>query len=195
MCSQRPTDILQLGISTSFSNSPTQWGAVYTNGTPTGQYYTPHDWFGYDALPFMQNYWSGDGSIWFMILKSESTNIPYSQLLIADCYEIGDLINAILSSQNVGFVLPKNSVGSEFLYSGTSPISGWHNGYEIYFTAKSNVANINANEPAASVKCTLGTVLNFLKCPNVRWTLGGDLKLRYCVPKNGGSYGGIRNWL
>jgi hypothetical protein len=133
---------LQLGISTAFSNSPTQWGAVYTNGTPTGQYYTPHAWFGYDALPFMQNYWSGDGSIWFMILKAESTNIPYSQMLIADCYEIGDLINAILSSQNVGIVLPKNSVGSEFLYSGTSPISGWHNGYEIYFTAKSNIAKL-----------------------------------------------------
>ena len=183
---------LQLGISTVFSNSPTQWGAVYTNGTPTGQYYAPHAWFGYDALPFMQNYWSGDGSIWFMILKAESTNIPYSQMLIADCYEIGDLINAILSSQNVGIVLPKNSVGSEFLYSGTSPISGWHNGYEIYFTAKSNVANFNADEPAASVKCTLGTVLNFLKnALNVRWTLvSGDLKVEHIAYfKNGGSYG------
>jgi hypothetical protein len=113
---------------------------------------------------------------------------------VPDCYEVGDLINAICAKQNVRISLPKNTNGSEFLYSAQPPISGWHAGYEIYFTAKSNVANINADESATIVKCSLATVLNFLKnALNVRWYIdGGHLKVEHIAYfKNGGSYAGV----
>lgn len=183
----------KISVSTSFSSSETRWGAVYDGNTPTGQYYTSQYWGGYDSLPILQNYWSVRGSVWFLIHLTESTDVPYGMAFVPDCYEVGDLINAICAKQNVSISLPKNTSGSEFLYSGTSPISGWHAGYEIYFTAKSNVASLNADEPATIVKCSLATVLNFLKnALNVRWYIdGGHLKVEHIAYfKNGGSYAG-----
>lgn len=183
----------EISVSTFFSNYETRWGAVYDGNTPTGQYYARQHWSGYDALPILQNYWSVRGSAWFLIHLSESTDVPYGMAFVPDCYEVGNLINAICDSQNVNISLPKNNSGSEFLYSPQPPISGWHAGYEIYFTAKSNVANINADEPAAIVKCSLATVLNFLKnALNVRWCIdGGHLKVEHIAYfKNGGSYAG-----
>ncbi len=184
----------KISVSTSFSSSETRWGAVYDGNTPTGQYYTSQYWGGYDSLPILQNYWSARGSVWFLIHLTESTDVSYGMAFVPDCYEVGDLINAICQNQNANISLPKNNNGSEFLYSGTSPISGWQNGYEIYFTAKSNVANLNADEPATIVKCSLATVLNFLKnALNVRWYIdGGHLKVEHIAYfKNGGSYAGV----
>lgn len=183
----------QISVSTYFSNNETRWGAVYDGDTPTGQYYSRQYWSGYDALPILQNYWSVRGSVWFLIHLTESTDIPYGMSFVSDCYEIGDLINAICINQNVNVSLPKNAFGSEFLYSPQPPISGWHAGFEIYFTAKSNVANINADEPATVVKCSLATVLNFLKnALNVRWYIdAGYLKIEHIAYfKNGGNYTG-----
>lgn len=182
-------------LSTNFVNYATKYGEVYINGAPTGTYYYHPADSTYSYLPIMQNYWSARFSAWIRIKRSQSQDIDLTSdsLSIKYCYEISDLLRAFKTALGLSYAFYPSDYYSQFLYSATPPVSGWPSGFKIVFTAKSNVINPRATEPASKIPCTLNTLFNFLKnALNVYWSMdGGDLKLEHIsYYKKGGTYSG-----
>ena len=187
-------DILQ---NAQHSNTPTKYGQVYSNGTPTGQYYAPPTDTYSVFLPFMRNRWTEFVSYWLRVQKTETATIDLqTETLPLDAsYTIGDLLRGLLAANSLGAIFQDTDEYSEFFYkSPTSPITGWASGWTLNITAKSNIIKLGADAPATKVPCALGTILNFLKTAlNVYWHIGSGNKLHLehvAYYKNGGSYSG-----
>lgn len=185
---------INVSISQNLSNDPTKWGAVYDGGIATGQYYLPPTTAGHSFFPILQNYWGKNFSVWLDITDTQAwATLNNTRTNINGCYEIGDIISAVLTAVGCNVQFVSNTSSSLFLYDPTSPVSGWHTGWRLFLTQKSNVANINAESAAAKVPCTLATILDFLKnALNVYWHVeGGLLHLEHIsYYRNGGNYGG-----
>ena len=188
---------IDIAISTNFVNYVTPYGEVYSGGVPTGNYYLYPNDANYTYLPILQTYWNDDFSVWIRIERTKAADIDSTSYsaLIYDTYEIGDLLDALLTANGLAVTFNKNDAYSQFLYhSPTSPVSGWAAGFRIVFAPKSNIVNPLYTAPASKIPCTLGTVLNFMRnALNVYWDLNayGGLRLEHIsFYKNGGAYGG-----
>lgn len=191
------TDGIDVEVSTVTKNTPTPYGQIYSGGTPTGNYYAPPTSTSYVYLPLQRNYWTESFSIWLRIDKTRTTTIDATSrvISIADTYEIGDLVKALLAANGLTTTFDPTAAHSEFLYQNPSPtVTQWLAGFKIVLTAKSNIVNPQYSEPASKIPYTLGQLFDFLRnALNVYWSIDGGFNLHLehiLYYKNGGAYSG-----
>lgn len=186
---------IKLVFSSAVSATPTEWGQKYINGQSVGYYVQPAD-SSHVYVPFKGEPW-GVWSYWLEIDKTKTTAIDdatQTRFLYA-AYPLASILRGLLSANSLSLNFAANSTYSQFFYGATTPITGWVSGWDLLFTAKSNIINFASSDTefATKVPCTLATVLNFLKTAmNVWWSVeGGRLILEHIsYYKNGGSYNG-----
>ncbi len=185
-------NITLVGDLSTVSSEPTKYGKKYVGGQDTGYYYAYPRFDGYVCIPYSRRNWASH-SYWIRVLTSAATDIDdATQILgVQASYEIGDLIRALCSANDIDVSFADTAQCSHILYGSPSPMAEWTAGWRLYFTAKSNVVKLGAGSPATKVPCSLNTVFTFLrKALNIAWSIEGSyLKLEHIsYYKNGGSY-------
>lgn len=195
------TALYNLGIKLIFSSAssatPTRWGEKYVGGVPSGNYYIQPSASGFVYVPFRGLNW-GTWSYWLEIDETKTTAIDDDLQMenIKCAYSLDVLLDGLLTANSLTVDFAADVQHSQFIYgSGLTPITGWYSGWDLLFTAKSNILSLidNNTDPATQVPCTLATVLNFLKnAMNIYWSIdGGKLRLEHIsYYKNGGTYSG-----
>ena len=193
-----PLDAYHITLTYSYLDTPnvTKWGEKYFNGVSTGKYYVQPVEAGYVYVPFRGKEWDTQ-SWWLRVDENYTTEIDDDTQFeyIKSAYSLDALLGGLLSANNLNVNFERDAKHSIFIYGGAAPITGWSGGWDLLFTAKSNILNLidKSTDPATKFPCTLATVLNFLKnAMNIWWSVeNGNLRLEHLsYYKNGGTYGG-----
>lgn len=186
---------IKLVFSQAVSASPTPYGQKYVNGQSVGYYVMPADATKV-YIPFRGVAW-GQWSYWIEVNKTETTDIddPMQTVFFPTAYPLSGLLQGLLSANGLALQFSDAPTYSLFFYGAQTPITGWVNGWDLLFTAKSNLLKYTGEdtEMATKTPCTLATILNFLKnALNVFWSVeSGQLRLEHIsYYKNGGTYSG-----
>lgn len=175
--------------STRLSDEPTEWGK-----NSAGKYFLPpYSIFGQQFFPIARSRWDS-ASFWFAfdfsdpILEVQGR----SPVTLKDSYPIHSVISVLLKEFAPDIVHEGTPEYSEFLYGETNPITDRK--FRVFMSQKTNLLNIQYQNPAQKTPMTLQRVLNMLRdCFRCFWYIE-DKKLKIEHVKffmNGGSYDAI----
>lgn len=173
-------------ISTSFSETPTEWGRA----SNMLYFQEPYSIWGQKFYPIARSTWRY-ASIWFgfYIFDSIIETQGRKRFVLKDAYPIYSVLETLLHQFAPGIDHKGTPEYSEFLYSAQNPIS--YQTFDVFVTPKSNVLYGNYKQPAQKALTTLGQFLKMLrevyKC---FWHIeNGKLRVEHVSwYRNGGSY-------
>ena len=142
-------------VSARKTDTPNKWGM-----DSNGKYFLPpEDEGGY--LPLSKSNWT-NSSYWFKYNDSvyEIDRIGRNSFVLNDAYPIHSVIQVLLNEIAPGITHSNTTAYSQFLYSGSDPIS--HKDINLIITPTSNVKKAGYDQPAMKAPITLGEVLSML---------------------------------
>lgn len=142
-------------VSARKTDTPNKWGM-----DSNGKYFLPpDDEAGY--LPLSKSNWT-NSSYWFKYNDSvyEIDRIGRNSFVLNDAYPIHSVIQVLLNEIAPGITHSNTTAYSQFLYSGSDPIS--HKDINLIMTPTSNVKKAGYDQPAMKAPITLGEVLSML---------------------------------
>lgn len=142
-------------VSARKTDTPNKWGM-----DSNGKYFLPpEDEGGY--LPLSKSNWT-NSSYWFKYNDSvnEIDRIGRNSFVLNDAYPIYSVIQVLLNEIAPGITHSNTTAYSQFLYSGSDPIS--HKDINLIMTPTSNVKKAGYDQPAMKAPITLGEVLSML---------------------------------
>lgn len=122
------------------------------------------DLSGWLPMPVAPSVWRYN-SIWFC-QNSETISQALaldSRSTIRDCYNVVDVLIALLKKVDETIILQDTDEFSQFLSAAPTPVVDSGHGFTLYLTPKSNVISSYYDQPAQSAKITLSIVFNMLK--------------------------------
>lgn len=173
-------------ISDNFSDEPTEYGRANN-----GKYYEPpYTLVGYKSYPISRSSW-GNASVWFSARTAgwETEQQATQSFVLKDVYILSSVINVLLQQFST-VTHDASSTYSQFLYSGSNPIS--NQSFTLLLSPKSNVLHGDYDQPAQKAETTLGTILNALRdIYRCYWYIeDGKLKIEHIsFFMKGGTYG------
>ena len=173
-------------ISDNFSDEPTEYGRANN-----GKYYEPpYTLVGYKSYPISRSSW-GNASVWFSARTAswETEQQATQSFVLKDVYLLSSVINVLLQQFST-VTHDASSTYSQFLYSGSNPISNQN--FTLLLSPKSNVLHGDYDQPAQKAETTLGTILNALRdIYRCYWYIeDGKLKIEHIsFFMKGGTYG------
>lgn len=142
-------------VSARKTDTPNKWGM-----DSNGKYFLPpEDEGGY--LPLSKSNWT-NSSYWFKYNDSvnEIDRIGRNSFVLNDAYPIYSVIQVLLNEIAPGITHSNTTAYSQFLYSGSDPIS--HKDINLIITPTSNLKKAGYDQPAMKAPITLGEVLSML---------------------------------
>jgi len=134
-------------------------------------------------IPVSRSAWANT-SIWVTFGDSWVTDFEAKfrkQFTLKDAYALEDVISAMLAKIDPNITHEGTSDYSQFLYSGTSPIS-WdtaRNGYKIYIAPKSNILKGNYDQAAQKAELTFEQLMKMLRdCFKCYWFIDDQNRFR-----------------
>lgn len=176
-------------VSTRFSIEPTKWGK-----NSVGQYFMPpFGTFGDRFYPIARSRWE-NVSYWFSFFAFDSILEARGRrsITLRDTYPISYVISTLLKQFAPEITHEPTEEYSNFLYGESNPIS--YQKFTLLMSQKTNVLNIEYQNPAQKTPMTLQNVLNMLRdCFRCFWYIEDNkLKIEHIYWfKNGGSYSDI----
>lgn len=173
-------------LSDNFSDEPTEYGRANN-----GKYYEPpYTLVGYKSYPISRSSW-GNASVWFSARTAswETEQQATQSFVLKDVYLLSSVINVLLQQFST-VTHDASSTYSQFLYSGSNPISNQN--FTLLLSPKSNVLHGDYDQPAQKAETTLGTILNALRdIYRCYWYIeDGKLKIEHIsFFMKGGTYG------
>lgn len=168
------------------SDTPTEWGK-----NSAGKYFLPpSSIFGQKFYPIARSRWEAI-SYWFGFhIMDELLEVQgRSPVFLKDSYPIHSVINVLLKQFAPDITHDGTPEYSQFLYGETNPIS--FNPFRLFISQKTNILNIQYQNPAQKTPMTLQKITNMLRdCFRCFWYIEDKkLKIEHIMWfKNGGSY-------
>lgn len=172
--------------STRMSDEPTKWGK-----NSAGQYYLPPYSLTLDKFfPIAQSLWD-NASYWFVFSAFDSILEAKgrSSVVLRDSYPLSSVISSLLKEFAPEITHEATEEYSQFLYGSMNPIAG--QAFRLFISQKTNVLNLQYQNPAQNTIMTLQSIFNMLRdCFRVFWYIDENkLKFEHVEWfRNGGSY-------
>ena len=160
-------------------------GLYYAEPTHAGD-----EWY----RPIAQSNWKNGTSYWFnyVLVFQYLEQQGMTSYLLRNAYPLWSCISVLLAATGSSVTFEGTAAYSEFLYSGSNPISG--DAVKLFVTPKSNILAGDYSVPAQKAMTTLGQFLDMLRnVYQLYWFIDSDNRLRIehiSWFKNGGSYSG-----
>ena len=173
-------------ISSRTSVEPTKWGRM-----GNGLYYAPpYNIYGDTFYPIARSRWS-NVSFWFSynIVHEIIEQAGWKEYTIKTNYPLFSCIKVLLNKIAPGIQHEGTAEYSQFLYSGSNPIS--HQFFRLLITPKSNILAGEFQQPAQKAPITLQYLTNMLRdCFRCYWYIEDNkFKIEHVKWfRNGGSY-------
>lgn len=173
-------------MSQNLSDEPTQYGK-----NPDGKYFLPpYSLFGQKFYPLARSQWEYV-SVWFAlhIFDSILEVQARSAAVLKDSYPLSSVISVLLKEFSPNITHEDTAEYSQFLYGDINPII--QRKFRLFISQKTNVLNIQYQNPAQKTPMTLQNIMNMLRdCFRCYWYIEDNkLKIEHVkFFKNGGSY-------
>ncbi len=156
------------------SSKPTKYGMDDYGDYFTSNFLNPYtDLFYGKPIPVSRSAWANT-SIWVTFNDSWRDFEAKFRLeyILKDAYSLADVISTMLKEIDPRLKHEGTSEYSQFLYSGTSPLSfdTARNGYKVYITPKSNVLKGNYDQAAQKAELSFEQLMDMLRnCFRCYW--------------------------
>lgn len=173
-------------ISNQYDNDPTEYGR-----RDDGLYFAPpFSVSGDKFFPIAQSTWHYS-SLWFRHSYADEDTEKYGRkvYVLRDAYPLASCISVLLAQIAPNITHQATTAYSEFLYSGTNPVSNQK--MRLYVTQKSNILKGEYTTPAKKAETTLNDFLKMLcSAFDCYWFIdNGKLRIEHVSWfRNGGSY-------